>query len=368
MFNVEQFVYTTAEIEKRKGYQIVAKSDGIINKTINELESYVYPIDIDPNEFQESRSLIFLNDGHVVYSRIKNVGVGYDGRENTIYNHSFVFSKEDFKKYDYDSRIFDKFYLEDKTVRDSLPTLSINPPKIALPLTIDSINGILEEILEALFTNKKIALLISDVDVELPQKILSLVPRSLRVVSFSTFVVEPKKQSIYRLILNAKLNTSKIDNSFKIILPKKISAFSPKTDFDKSLAYYAQLIKSRNYAKINEMQELFEELSGKEQKNKLILLCNYFQYLETTDKEKRTQYAEKILEMLKQFNYSTFSYYFEKIKDSLNPYKKLEKNLQTQVNPYKCFINALFFLPKIADVYTSFIDQQSHDKDKKDSS
>ena len=117
MFDVEQFVYTTASIEERKGYQIVAKSDGITEKTISELEQYVYPIGINPSEFKESRSLLLLQDDLIAYSRIKNIGLGYDGRDNTLYNHTFVFSKNDFEKYGNNSRIFDKFYLEDKTIQ-----------------------------------------------------------------------------------------------------------------------------------------------------------------------------------------------------------------------------------------------------------
>ena len=105
MLNVEQFIYTAADIENKKGYQIVAKSKGITEKIVSELESYVYPINTDPGKFKESISFIPLENDLIAYSRIKNIGLGYDGRENTLYNHTFIFSKNDFERYDNDSRI-----------------------------------------------------------------------------------------------------------------------------------------------------------------------------------------------------------------------------------------------------------------------
>ena len=62
MFNVEQFIYTTASIENKKGYQIVAKSEGITEKIVEELETYAYPVDLDPRKFNESRSLLELEN------------------------------------------------------------------------------------------------------------------------------------------------------------------------------------------------------------------------------------------------------------------------------------------------------------------
>jgi len=363
MFNIEQFVYTTASIKNKKGYQIVAKSEGVTDEIVSELESYVYPIDTDPSKFKESRSLVLLENDLIAYSRIKNIGLGYDGRENTLYNHTFIFSIIDFEKYDNDSRIFDKFYLEDKSARGILPTLSINPPSQTFPLIIlDELESTLEQILFSLFMNKKIALLVDDV--ELPQKILSFLPKSMRLISFSTFVVEPKKQPKYRFILNPKLNKSKFENDFKIISLDK-TIFQNKTSFEKSISYYVQLIKSKKYKVLKEFQNSFEKIPGKAHKNKMVLLSNYFQFQSTTDDKKRAQYAENVLESIKLFDQNTFSYYFEKIKDSLEAYKKLEKKLQPELNPSMSFMENLFFLPAkiMVDVYNSFVEQQKQHKD-----
>lgn len=358
MFNVEQFVYTATETKNKKGYQIVAQSEGVTNKIIKKLDSYVYPLGVDPSKFQESRSLVFFGGDLATYSIIKNVGRGYDGRENTIYNHSFVFSEDDFKQCNCDSRVFDKFYLEDKTVKGKLPTLSINPPELLPPLTIDDIDDVLEAVLRALFADKKIAL-ISD-SVELPQKILSLVPRSLRMVSFSTFATEPKKQPKYRFILSPKSSRNNITRSFKIISPKETLVLPSKTNFNSCIAYYAHLIKSKDYEKLDRMWKLFEELPGKNHKNKLILLGNYFQYKEAKHKAVRVQHAENAFEALKQFGPNTFSEYLGKIKGSISQYKELEARLQEKVHPRMPLINALLFLPPEirGNAYNLFTKQQ----------
>lgn len=358
MFNVDQFVYTTASIGSKKGYQIVAKSKGVTEKIIAELESYFYPIGVDPSEFKESRSFIMLEDNVIAYSRIKNVGLGYDGRDNTLYNHTFLFSKNDFEKYDNDSRIFDKFYLEDKLIEGKLPTLSINPPIPPMPLEINELESVLEEILISLFTNKKIALFFDNV--ELPQKILSFLPKSMRLISYSTLVVEPTKQPKYHFILNSKLNKSKLKKDFKIISQNKPSLFHDKTTFEKSIAYYSQLILSHKYEELKEIQNSFENIANDSLKNKLILLCYYSQFKSSTDNTKRSEYAEIILETLKQFDHKIFSFYFEKIKDSLKHYKLLKKKLKPELSPSMSLIDAFFYLPTkmMFDLYNIFIIQQ----------
>ena len=71
MVVLDQFIYTTALIEGKKGYQIVAKSSGISSEIISELSSYLYPLGIISSEFNESHSLLILKTGEVVFSKIK---------------------------------------------------------------------------------------------------------------------------------------------------------------------------------------------------------------------------------------------------------------------------------------------------------
>jgi len=126
-----------------------------------------------------------------------------------------------------------------------------------------------------------------------------------------------------------------------------------------------QLINDKKYTELQELHNAFGKIHGKDHKNKLILLSNYFRFQTTNDKEKRAEYAEKVLESLKKFDQDTFSYYFEKIKDSLEQYKKLEKKLQPELNPSMSFLEALFFLPTrmMANVYNAFIAPQKQNTD-----
>ena len=343
MLNVEQFVYTAASIGNKKGYQIIAKSNGITEKIITELESYFYPIGIDPSEFKESRSLILLEDDLISYSRIKNIGFGYDGRDNTLYNHSLIFSKNDFKLYDNDSTLFDKFYLEDESVRGVLPTLSINPPIPSFPLEMDGAELILEPILSSLFLNQRIAL--TGDNIKLPQKILSLLPASLRLISFSTLVIDPDKQPKFCFVLCSRSNKHRFEKNYTLITSDKTSMSDDKISFKSSIAYYSELIRLHKFEELKEIHKSFEKIPCTSYKNKLILLCNYSKFQTVIDENEKEQLAGTILRMLKKFDRETFSFYFDKIKRSLKQYELLEKQLEPKLDHSMSFLDALFFLP-----------------------
>lgn len=347
MLKIEQFIYTTADINNKKGYQIVAKSDGIKNNTLDSLEIYTYPIDVEPAKFKESRSLVLLDNDLVAYSITKNVGTGYDGRENSIYNHTFIFTRKNFKDHDYDSRILNELYLEDKDVRGILPTLSVDPPKLLPPLMTKNMENILENVLASLFENKKTALVIDDVNIL--QDILLLLPRSLRLIPFSTLVIDPKKQPGYDFISNPDLNRSNIPKNFRIItLDEQPPAAD--TEFKESMWYYSELIRNQDYDKIEEIQNRFETQQGTNNENKINLICNYIRYNDAVDKKDKTLYAEKILKNLKQFDQKTFSHYFKEIKDSLDRYNRLKREIPDEVNSSMSFMEAIFYMPfKILD-------------------
>ena len=361
MLNVEQFIYTTASIGNKKGYQIIAKSKGITEKIISDLESYFYPIGVEPSEFKESCSLILLEDDLIAYSRIKNIGLGYDGRDNTLYNHSLIFSKNDFKLYDNDSRIFDEFYLEDESIRGVLPTLSINPTVPSFPLELDGVELILEPILSPLFLNQRIVL--NKDDIKLPQKILSLLPISLRLISFSTLVVNPYKQPKFCFILGSRLNKYQFKKNYTLITSDKISTFDDKTSFKSSIVYYSELIRLHKFEKLKEIHKSFEEIPCASYRNKLILLCNYSKFQTTIDENEKEQLAKTILKMLKKFDRKTFSFYFDKIKRSLKQYELLEKQLEPKLDHSMSFIDAFFFLPSqmMANLFNTFGKYRQYD-------
>lgn len=342
--NVEQFVYAAAAIKNKKGYQIVAKSTGITKDILEKLEPYLYPIGMDPNTFTESRSLVVFDNDSVAYTITKNIGTGYDGRENSIYSHVFVFSAKDFEKHGYDSRILNTLYVEDKTLKGILPTMAIDLSSPQYPIIPNVVHDVLEDILSALFKNQKVAVLLESA--ELPQEILSLMPESLRLVSFSTLVYEPKKQPNYQFILMPKSNKSKIPDDFKIIDPEKTVERQVKTEFEKNIYYYTQLFMLKKFDTLEQIQNSFEKLPGDDYQSKLKLICNYYQYTDSKNIVEQAFYVEKILESLENFNRDTFLYYLRKILPSLDWKKKLEGEIQLGITPRLELIFELIFSPE----------------------
>lgn len=106
----DHFIYTASKIENNEGYQIIAKSAGITDEIIFKLEKYLYPLGVKINGFEESRSLLILPNNKIAYSIVKNIGIGYDGRRGTLYNHTFVIDENEFEELDFDSRVFEKTF------------------------------------------------------------------------------------------------------------------------------------------------------------------------------------------------------------------------------------------------------------------
>ena len=221
MVKCEQFLYTSAQTEKKKGYQIIAKSAGVSDDTISSLEGYLYPLGGNLNELKEARSLLILGKTKAAYSILK-IGIGYDGRMGTIYNHTFVISISDFEKIGFDSRIFESYFVKDDNIRGELKPIQIEPKKI--PPNFDILKkldvGTLGELLHRLLTKSKIALVKTD-EVFLLQNLLAVMPPYLRLVSFSTMVSDPQRQPQYEIIQVPEQSTPRVDKNFVIIDPKE---------------------------------------------------------------------------------------------------------------------------------------------------
>ncbi len=124
MSKCEHFIYTAGKINSKEGYQVIAKSQGVSDELTQTLREYMYPLGITVDEFEKSKSLLLLGD-FVVYSIVKNIGVGYDGRRGTLYNHTFIMKKEEFEKLNFDSKLFDQYFIEDDSIRGQLDVLDI---------------------------------------------------------------------------------------------------------------------------------------------------------------------------------------------------------------------------------------------------
>lgn len=317
----EQFIYTSAEIDSKKGYQIIAKSPGISDEIISEMSDYFYPIGISPDKFTESQSLLLLRNNWIAYSRIKNIGMGYDGRSNTLYNHTILIRNEDFREFEYDSRILDAYYvempfyqerilmpinIERKIVPESFPTLLLSPQS-------------LETLLKGLFRRQRIAILKIG-DIGHIQNILTLLPISLRLISFSTLVVYPDKQPRFNLIEIPKQNRILLRDDFVIIDPHltySVVDDKPSDEFEKSLRYVTDIIMLQNSDLLKTINEDFEKIPGQDFYDKIILVSNYQQLKLSLDHTSRKKHAYTILQMIEKLDEQTALKYLEGIKESL---------------------------------------------------
>jgi len=366
MLTVDQFVYTTASLAGKSGYQIIAKSDGISKEIVSELDYYLYPTGIDPSEFNESCSMLLLKNEKIAFSKIKNIGMGYDGRNNTLYNHTLVVNKEDFAKYEYDTRIFEEFYVENTLLQGKLPVLQIDPniPEMDFQFAKNS-EIIIKDALTELFRKQKIAILDTK-NTDLIQKILSLVPPSMRLIPFSTLVIQPERQPNYNLIQTKSQNKSILEKNFKIIDPDKIPGEQKKNILKNTVTFLISMMHSRKNDELKELYESFEKIPGTDFKNKLIFLTTFSKYKTETDENLKEKYAEEIVGVLKKLDKSVASEYLAKIKPHLKQYAVLEDRLQSVINPSTSLIDAFFLLPLKAmnDLYNSYLEQ--HEKSEND--
>lgn len=319
MLVLDQFLYTAAATRTKSGYQVIARSSGISEEIVSELSKYVFPLGIDPSEFKESRSLLILKNNKIAFSKVRNIGIGYDGRSDTFYNHTFVMDFKDFKKLDNDTRILENFYIENSTIQGSLPQQTIEAQKIPLNLEgVEQLKPILRETLLGLFSKKKIAIF----DVQKPhlvQKILGLVPPSVRLISFSTLVNDVEKQSGYGFIITDKLNSSLLDEKFKKIDPSETMDPSlPSDHFEECIAHILELMDAKQISTLTEIYDGFEKISSSDFKSKIMMLTFLDKLKISSDKTEKQDFAYVVFDCLRKLDEKTALQYFNKIKEFLH--------------------------------------------------
>lgn len=322
MSTCEHFIYTSAEISSKKGYQIIAKSPGVSEEIISDLSDYFYPVGILPNQFRQSCSLLLLRNNMVAFSRIRNIGIGYDGRQNTLYNHTILMKLEDFNKLNNDSRLLQEHYLEIPNYKEEILTpmvieSRILPPDNSLSLEIDPES--LEVIMRGLFRRRKVAIL-KIKDVEYIPSILSILPPSLRLISFSTLVGNPDKQPKFHFIETPKQNRILLKNDFIIIDPQTshYNENEPIDEFAKSIRYLTDVAIFKNSKLLQDIHTDFEKIPGQDFVDKITLVTNYQQFNMSIDKVSKEKHAFVMLEILQRLDEQTTLEYLNRIKTSLS--------------------------------------------------
>ena len=221
----EHFVYTTAKTDSKTGYQFVAKSCGIKDRFLNNLTNYLFPLGVDPQKFTKSKSLLPIGKEHVAYSVVKNIGRGYDGRDGTIYNHTMIMKTDNFFGIDCDTRILDRYFLEDYSIRGELDPLYVQPEKI--DTDFGYLNGLNQNLLSVvlfyLFKKNRIAI-VQTIDEKFIQHVLSVIPPQRRFVPFSTLVLDPSRQTGYQIMQIPDGIQVRLRSNCIVINPRTISA------------------------------------------------------------------------------------------------------------------------------------------------
>lgn len=266
----EQFVFTSSKLGDG-GYQVTSKSSGITPKILDELEEYLYPIGIEPSNFVESKSMRVLQD-KIAFIQSKNIGTGFDGRSDTMYSHIIIINKDDFKKFENDSRIFNKYYSEIKKSGHLTP-LSIEHTKLNPDFTCIDVIGIIqfEECMRSIFKNKKVAI-IGVENQKLIQSLLSLIPPSLRSISFSTLTPQPEIQTKFEIIQTSEQKKS-ILGKYVIIdaSKKKKMHIKDRTMFDNCLNYLIEIIDKKKSEEVTAIYDEFERIPTSDTEDKILL-------------------------------------------------------------------------------------------------
>ena len=203
MTRIEQFVYTTTTHDVRSGYHVVARSPGITDKIISELDTYMLPAGVDPQNFGQSKSLVLIGNGtHVAYRFARNIGHGPDGRPNAMLSHTLVIDVKSFGDLSYDSRKLDSLFSHFAPLHPLLPSVSIvagadSPPD---PDFVKTQTPLLTRTLYTLLRGNSVAIR-GACDEQFVQAALGLLPPRLRLVPFSTCAVDLELQPAYRFVL-----------------------------------------------------------------------------------------------------------------------------------------------------------------------
>lgn len=291
MLTCDHFIYTSAKTSLNEGYQIVAKSSGISDDMISDLMGYYYPVGLDLEKFNESRSMLVLKGNKIAYSIIKNIGRGYDARKGTLYNHTFVIDKKDFVKIKCNTKLLDKYFIFDYDIRGNLDKMVIveEPDQIEFTDLKSMNSNIIQNSLWFLTLKRKVAITIQGTHNDLIQNMLTILPPSLRIIPFSTLVNEPEKQGEFDLIQIPENSVYKLDRSWKVIEPSSDimgAEDSKRPDFE----YLAHLIQNEDMKTISKIHQSFETLNGDANLEKMRFLLFDLLAEQTRDIEKKARY------------------------------------------------------------------------------
>ena len=219
MIRVEQLVYTTAAPDPMPGYRVVAKSPGITDRIVSDLNPYMLPAGIDPRNFGQSKSMVVVEGGRqVAYGLSRNIGYGPDGRPDAMSSHTLVIDAKGFEALSCDSRALDGLFTDRVPAEPMLPSIEV-PEDAAAPRDrgIDRARApLLARTLHALVRGRRVAVRGAS-GVQFVQDALGILPPSLRLVPFSTCMVDLDLQPAYRLVLLGDSPAGSLPRGFDVV-------------------------------------------------------------------------------------------------------------------------------------------------------
>ena len=318
MIRAEQMVYTTANIDGKKGYQVVAKSRGISSAIESSLRHHFHPRGVWPEDFRESHTLTVLGDGLIAYCHARNIGVGYDGRRDTLCSHALVLASDAFKEYGYDTRILDPLHPGSRRVRGELPAVEIDPPQLP-PAGAGGLRQVLRGALGPVLSGKRTAVQSSDPTAA--QDLLSLIPPSARLVPFSSMATDAEDVSRYNLVFFPPGKAPRRESGLEVIKPGSGYGLADGGAFGRSIQQYAQTVLEGGPQRVRNIQDRFEESPCMLREDRMVLACAHERFLEAPSEDAKKACAEDILSVIKGTDARSFSKYFDLIKNHIGPYR-----------------------------------------------
>lgn len=219
MIRIEQLVYTTAAPDPMPGYRVVAKSPGITDKIASDLNPYMLPAGIDPRNFGQSKFMVVVGGGRqVAYGLSRNIGHGPDGRPDAMSSHILVIDTKSFGALSCDSRALDGLFADRVPAEPLLPSVEV-PEDAGAPRDrgIDKARApLLARTLHALACGRRVAVR-GALGVQFVQDALGILPPSLRLVPFSTCMVDLEMQPAYRLVLLGDSPAGSLPRGFDVV-------------------------------------------------------------------------------------------------------------------------------------------------------
>ena len=277
---------------------MVARSSGISDDMLAQMDAYMLPAGAGRN-FAHSKSLLLLRDNLVAYSNITNIGDGYDGRPDALYNHTLVLSSESFASVRFDTRVLDKYFTKEPP-HGTLPRIDVEG-SAPVPRLSRKLQHLAFPVLRALFLEQNVAISGVDDPSFLPD-ILAMLPPSMRMLPFCTYLPKPAQQPAYRLAAYDEHMRS-LPPSFVHVGSSSV-AYAGGDDLDDAVMFLIARVAS-GYKPANEVFSEFDKMTSNSPRDKLVLLSKLFGV--SSSPRLQARQADAVMNMLRKFDVETQS-------------------------------------------------------------